>query len=288
MQPAARVHAPRTTLTYLVALAVATLLAGAVAGIGMLASFHTVSTQMQPSFKGWAWAVPVTLDASIASFSILELVLLRMALPHLLARIAVYAATAATVYLNTRSATARGECAQMIAHAAMPSAWAAYVELLRSGAAVLARRERQEAEHPVLALLLAPRPVLAAWRRAILARAAPSQSHEPKMSAGCGHFPCSDLCGSTMRQGADIFSAPVQEQAAQVASAPAQNISPRSVGHAAPATSHLSAHIGKGRGLTSRPAVLDLARRHPELTGAQIAERLNLTPRTVRRHLGRR
>ena len=72
MQPSTAVHSPWMSRTQLVALAIATILAGTIAAIGMLASFHTVSTQMQPSFKGWAWTVPVTLDASIASFSILE------------------------------------------------------------------------------------------------------------------------------------------------------------------------------------------------------------------------
>jgi DNA-binding CsgD family transcriptional regulator len=267
--------------TYLAALAVATVLAGAVAAIGMLASLHTVSTQMRPSFKGWAWTVPVTLDASIASFSILELVLLRIALPHLLARVAVYAATAATVYLNIRG-TAAGEHDQLIAHAAMPCVWALYIELLRGAAAALTRRERHHPEHPILAFLLAPRTVPAAWRRGILAQTAPSQARQPKMSAARGHFlPPSDLPErGAVRDRTDIFPAPLQDQT--------EGPSKVSTAHALLAAADLPVRIGRGRGLTGRHAVLDLARRHPELTGAQIAERLNLTPRTVRRHLGRR
>ncbi|WP_169739943.1 DUF2637 domain-containing protein [Actinospica robiniae] len=264
--------------THLAALAIATALAGAIAGIGMLASFHTVSTQMRPSFRGWAWTAPVTLDASIGSFSILELVLLRMALPHLLARLAVYAATAATVYLNTRG-TAAGDHAQLIAHAAMPCVWALYIELLRSAAAAFTRRERRHPEHPVLALLLAPRPVLAAWRRGILASAAPSRPHQPKMSAARGHFrlPPDLRDHGAVRDRADIFPATLPGLTGPASTVPIT-----------PATGDLPDRIGKGRGLTSRHAVLDLARRNPELTSAQIAERLNLTPRTVRRHLGRR
>lgn len=278
MQPTVPLRSSWTGRTNLLALAIATALAGVIAGIGMLASFHTVSTQMSPTFKGWAWTVPITLDASIASFSILELVLLRMALPHLLARLAVYAATAATVYLNTRGAAGRGH-AQLIAHAAMPCVWALYIELLRSAAAALTRRRRHRTEHPVLALLLAPRPVLAAWRRAILAPAAPSRAHQPKMSAARGHFRLPPDLRSHRAVGgrADIFAPALQDQTEGTSTV-----------SAAPADADLHARIGKGRGLTGRHAVLDLARRNPELTGAQIAERLNLTPRTVRRHLGRR
>ncbi|WP_034268044.1 DUF2637 domain-containing protein [Actinospica robiniae] len=287
MQSAHPVHSPWVSRTHLVALAVATLLAGAIAGIGMLASFHTVSTRIRPSFKGWAWTVPVTLDASIASFSILELVLLRLALPHILARIAVYAATAATVYLNTRDITAGGDRAQLIAHAAMPCVWALYIELLRSGAAALTRRERHDAEHPVLALLLAPKPVLADWRRGILAPAAPSRPRVPKMSAGCGHFrPRPDLHVRAVRDSADIFPSPDQ-QTAQTAAPPVLDGSPAST-LSAPLPADQPSRVGKGRGLTGRPAVLDLAHRQPELSSAQIAERLNLAPRTVRRHLGGR
>lgn len=287
MQPTVPVHSPWMRRTHLVALVIATALAGAIAGIGMLASFHTVSTQMRSSFRGWAWTVPVTLDASIGSFSILELVLLRMALPHLLARVGVYAATAATVYLNTRDGASNGGRAQLIAHAAMPCVWALYVELLRSGAAALTRRERDDAEHPVLALLLAPLPVLAAWRRAVLASAGPLQPGGPKMSTGRGHFGlCSDLRErAAVRSGADIFPAMTEDQADHAAQQPDLIGAPSA--SVSPAAGECP-RIGKGRGLSGRRAVLDLARHHPELTAAQIAERLNLNPRTIRRHLGRK
>src|ERR1700722_2739777 len=132
---------PHFSRHLLAAIAVATTLADAIAAIGMLASFHTVSAEMSPSFRGWAWSVPVTLDMTVASFSLLEIALLRMMLPHLLARFAVYAATGATVYLNTRGATATGSRADLIAHAAMPTVWVLYIELLRSAAIVLTRRE---------------------------------------------------------------------------------------------------------------------------------------------------
>jgi AraC-like DNA-binding protein len=279
------VSANQISRAQLVALSIATVAAGAVAAIGMLASFHTVSTQMQPSFKGWAWTVPVTLDMTISSFSILELVLLRMALPHMPARLAVYAATAATVYLNTRGVSAGGDRAQLIAHAAMPAVWALYIEVLRAAAAALTRRERRTAEHPAVAFLLAPVPVLTAWRRDILGHHATPRARKPKMSAARGHFPCSHRHDHATRACSDIFPESLQAQTVGRTSMPADDT---------PGTTPASAaagqpmRIGKGRGLTGRYAVLDLAHRHPELTNAQIAQRLHLSPRTVRRHLGHR
>lgn len=279
MQPTVSLDSPWRGRTHLVALAIATALSGVIAGIGMLASFHTISNQMRPSFKGWAWTVPVTLDASIASFSILELVLLRMVLPHVLARVAVYAATAATVYLNTLGAAAGGDHAQVIAHAAMPCVWALYIELLRRGATVLTRRERREVEHPLLALLLAPVPVLTAWRRGVLVPAVRPRPGIPKMSAARGHLlQRSDLRDhGAVLDSADIFSIP-SDQAEGASS---------QIGRAGATAEDQRARIGKGRGLTGRHAVIDLARRHPEMSSVHIAEQLNLSPRTVRRHLGR-
>jgi DNA-binding CsgD family transcriptional regulator len=276
---ASRSSAPISS-TLLVALAVSAVLAGAVAGIGILASFHTVSAQMRPGFQSWAWTVPVTLDMSIASFSILELALLRMALPHLLARMAVYAATGATVYLNTRDFIGQGDHTELVAHAAMPAVWAVYIEVLRAAAATRMRRQRQHTEHPLLALLLAPRLVLAVWRHGILACVSPPRTRTQKMSAASGHFSTrSDLRDLySVRDGADIIPGAPKDQA-PVAAPLCRDGSTRV---------DQPARIGKGRGLTGRHAVLDLVRRHPDLTSAQIAERLNLAPRTVRRHLGRR
>lgn len=260
----------------LAALCLATVAAGAVAAIGMLASFHTVSSRMQASFHGWAWTVPVTLDLAIASFSILELALLRMALPHMLARLGVYAATAATVYLNIRSVGEPSGRAQLIAHAAMPAVWALYIELLRGAAATLTRREHQVAEHPVLALLLAPRPVITAWRRDILDHTTGPRPRPPKMSTTRGHFP------HPVRTRPDIYPWPPSSRTSSIAADDSSDA------EAPPAAETAPTRIGKGRGRSSRHAVLDLAGRDPELTSAQIADQLDLSPRTVRRHLGAR
>jgi hypothetical protein len=74
----------------LVAVGTATTFAGAIAAIGMSASFHTVSLEIVPSFgPGWAWTVPATLDLTVGAFSLLEIVLIYLELPHLLARAAV-------------------------------------------------------------------------------------------------------------------------------------------------------------------------------------------------------
>lgn len=195
-----------------------------------------------------------------------------------------------------RGTAARCDHAQLIAQAAMPAVWALYVELLRSGAATLTRRERHDAEHPALALLLAPVPVLTAWRRGILTHATTPQTREPKMSAALGHFPGADQRedskADTEEDGTEIFPtpiAPIPEQS--VPHLPAAFYSGEAAADmraAADTAVDESQRIGRGRGLSSRHAVLDLARCHPVLTGAQIAGRLNLSRRTVRRHLGRR
>lgn len=273
------------------AVILATTLAGAVATIGMLASFHTVSAEMRPSFQGWAWAVPVTIDFTVAAFSLLELALLQAMLPHLPARLAVYGATAATIYLNTRSAAEEGERAQMVAHAAMPAVWALYIDLLRCAAVTLTRRERAAAEHPVLVFLLAPKAAATAWRDSILASAGlprPTGTLAEKMSPTDGHYPPPELDQDTVRRGADIFCTDRPDEAGP-SPIPHHAASPTtSAPHPRETTvrpdNRRAPQIGKGRGLTSRHAVLDLARRHPELTNTQIATRLKVSARTVRRH----
>ena len=142
--PVSRLTAVQRRLL-LIAAGIATLFAGTIAAIGMAASFHTVSTEIVPSFgPAWAWTVPATLDLTVGAFSLLEVVLLYLDLPHLLARAAVYAATAGTIYLNTRAVIGH---APQLAHAAMPSVWVVYIELLRGAAAALTRRGHGRTEH---------------------------------------------------------------------------------------------------------------------------------------------
>lgn len=146
----------------LIAACTATIFAGAIAAIGMSASFHTVSLEMVPSFgPNWAWTVPATLDLTVGAFSLLEIVLLYLDLPHLLARAAVYAATAGTIYLNTRAVIGP---APALAHAAMPSVWVVYIELLRGAAAAMTRRGHGRTGHRLARCLLAPRGTFAEWR----------------------------------------------------------------------------------------------------------------------------
>lgn len=158
----------------LIAASTATIFAGAIAAIGMSASFHTVSTEMVPSFgHAWAWTVPATLDLTVGAFSLLEIVLLYLDLPHLLARATVYVATAGTVYLNTRTVTGH---APELAHAAMPSVWVVYVELLRGAAAAMTRRGRGPMGRRLVRCLLAPRAAVIEWRAWALDQCQPGTS----------------------------------------------------------------------------------------------------------------
>lgn len=171
--PFAAAHSPGLERRLLlIAAGVATLFAGGIAGIGMAASFHTVSLEMVPSFgPGWAWAVPAILDLTVGTFSLLEIVLLYLDLPHLLARVAVYAATAGTVYLNTRAVTGH---TPELAHGAMPSVWVVYIELLRGAAAARARRGHDRGPNRLARWILSPHATFTAWRSKVLLPSSPA------------------------------------------------------------------------------------------------------------------
>lgn len=226
-------------------LATACLFAAAVACVGMAASFHTVCHTAAPSFTpGWAWTIPVTLDLSIAAFSLLEVVLLRLDLPHALPRLAVYAATAVSVYLNTHGATGTPA---LLEHAAMPTAWTMFIESIRTAATAHARRTHPATKRSALGLLLAPTTNWTASRRSL------------PPSTGCSQPPTdapAETTGHDARTDQPPHTAGVCDS-----------------GHDA------HAH--------ARTAARALRASHPELTQQQIAERLGVSPRTVRRHLNR-
>lgn len=167
-------------------LAAACLFAAAVACVGMAASFHTVCHTVAPSFTpGWAWTVPVTLDLSIAAFSLLEVVLLRLDLPHALPRLAVYAATAASVYLNTHGA---GGTPALLAHAAMPATWTVFIESVRTAATAHTRRTHHATNRPAHGLFPAPARMKATWRRSL---PPPTEGGQPPIDA-CAALPEGD------------------------------------------------------------------------------------------------
>jgi hypothetical protein len=274
--PLTRLGSPQPLSRWLIAAALtATLLAGTIAAIGMAASFHTVSREMTPSFgPAWAWTVLVTLDLTIGAFSLLEIVLLRLHLPHLLARAIVYAATAATIYLNTRAAVGHGY-AQELAHAAMPSVWVVYIELLRGAATCLTRREQGKPEHPAFRCLLAPSRAFTEWRDAIVGRGEAdgadgadcqipalvgpedkAQGTAPANSANCPPN------WSEPREGPDVGDAAADDIRFPTGRPPP----------------------GPGRGHSQKAVVLTVAASHPAWSNADIARYLGLSPRTVRRH----
>lgn len=254
----------------------ATVLAGSIAGIGMAASFHTVSAEMTPGFgRGWAWTVPATLDLTVASFSLLEVVLVRLSMPHLLAKMAVYAATAATVYLNVRVARGQGH-AQQLAHAAMPAVWVIYIELLRGAAKYLALREQGVTAYPLARWALAPRTTFSDWRRSVLKPITQDNS-----TAGDGQFAADP-------QPVDEVSARASKYSDNSALSNPSGASSTSdehdhaAGHPAFPTSRPPP--GPGRGHSQKAVVLATAASYPGWSNTEIARHLDLSPRTVRRH----
>jgi hypothetical protein len=248
---------------------ISTILAGSIAGIGMAASFHTVSLEMTPGFgRAWAWTVPATIDLAVASFSLLEVVLVRLSMPHLLARLAVYAATAATVYLNVRVANGHGH-AQQLAHAAMPAIWVIYIELLRGAAKFIAVRERGSGRHSPGQWILAPRTTFTDWRQGVLE---PAAGHGGQ--SGRGHNTAnSRLLGR--------YTDNLAPGAQPTALCPPED---RDLAPDDPAFPTSRPPPGPGRGHSQHAIVLATATKHPDWTNAQIARHLNLSPRTVRRH----
>lgn len=253
----------------LAAVVTATALAGSIAGIGMASSFHTVSAEMTPGFgRGWAWTVPTTIDLAVASFSLLEVVLVRLSMPHLLARLAVHGATAATIYLNVRVANGHGH-AQLLAHAAMPAIWATYIELLRGAARFIAVRESGRDPHPAIRWILAPRTTFTDWRRRVLK---PAAGEGLRTNSGQNRVDCQLISRQPDDPAADPVFGPMHP--------------PKDPDYAPddPAIPTSRPPPGPGRGHSQRGVVLATAARHPDWTNAEIARHLEISPRTVRRH----
>lgn len=152
---------------WIAAVIVIGVMATALAVGGMMLSFRAVSAEMAGTFGNWAWLVPIVIDLVVLVFSGVDLLLNRMRMGHVLARVAVYGATAGTICLNY---SAGGSTAGRIAHILMPSVWVVFIELMRH----IVRRLTGLADGtlrepiPVARWILAPWRTAKLWRRMVL------------------------------------------------------------------------------------------------------------------------
>jgi len=137
---------------------------------GMTLSFRAVRAEMIPSFGAqWAWMVPIVVDLVVFVFSGVDLVLARLDMNHPLARWTVYGATAGTVWLNYG---AGGNLFGRVAHVLMPAVWVVFVELMRHVVRHQTNLATGNRRQPIPAVrwLVSPWPTLKLWRRMVLWR----------------------------------------------------------------------------------------------------------------------
>ncbi|MEU0955576.1 DUF2637 domain-containing protein [Streptomyces niveus] len=138
-----------------------------VGGLGLVASFDSVSSAAARWGFGESWMLPIGIDLAIPVFTAANLLLIRLGMPLAWVRFVPWALTLVTCWLNI----AAGESVSAkIAHGAMPLLWvvlseiAAHVYAMRIGVATGARMERIRRSR----WLFAPLTTLMLWRRMVL------------------------------------------------------------------------------------------------------------------------
>ena len=284
---------------------------------GMTLSFRAVRAEMIPSFGAqWAWLVPIVVDLVVFVFSGVDLVLARLGMSHPLARWTVYGATFGTVWLNY---SAGGGTAGRVAHVLMPSVWVVFVELMRH----VVRRQAHLASGavrepiPTARWLVSPWPTLKLWRRMVLWRQH-SYSHALMMErTRLGAVAVARQIhgrawrrkvGPLIRLQIDLAELDAPAVAAALTLAAARPLGGREQGHdadtgtdsSATAPGHPDGHSADTTtdtartpkrtraGADTKAKVARLHARHPDMSAEDIAKKLEITARTVRRHLGGR
>ncbi|MGW2256707.1 DUF2637 domain-containing protein [Streptomyces sp. NPDC001780] len=140
---------------------------GGVGGLGLVASFGSVSSAAARWGFREPWMLPVGIDIAIPVFTAANLLLIRLGMPLAWVRFVPWALTLVTCWLNV----AAGESVSAkVAHGAMPLLWvvlseiAAHVYAVRIGAASGSRMERIRSSR----WLFAPLTTLTLWRRMVL------------------------------------------------------------------------------------------------------------------------
>lgn len=138
-----------------------------VGGLGLVASFDSVSSAAARWGFGEPWMLPIGIDLAIPVFTAANLLLIRLGMPLAWVRFVPWTLTLVTCWLNI----AAGESVSAkIAHGSMPLLWvvlseiAAHVYAVRIGVATGARMERIRRSR----WLFAPLTTLMLWRRMVL------------------------------------------------------------------------------------------------------------------------
>lgn len=95
--------------------------------LGALVSFSSVSTAMEPSFGDLAWTVPVGVDAGIAVFTAIDLIMGLWGMRTRWLRLVPWSLTLATIYLNV---AAEHTLLGRVGHGLLPLLWVITVEVV--------------------------------------------------------------------------------------------------------------------------------------------------------------
>ncbi|HEV2343459.1 MAG TPA: DUF2637 domain-containing protein [Actinocrinis sp.] len=284
---------------------------------GMTLSFRSVRDEMVPAFGArWAALVPLVTDLTVFVFSGVDLVLTRLKMSHPLARWTVYGATAGTVWLNY---SAGGGTAGRVAHVLMPSIWVMFVELMRHVVRYQAHLAGGTIREPIPSArwLVSPWPTLKLWRRMVLWRQHSYRTALAMERTRLGAIAVARQMhgwrwrkhvGPLIRLQIDLAELDAAAVAAALALAaqrppnghdqgqnPDTDADPTGTapghgdGHAPDTGTDKTRTPKRTRaGQDTKAKVVKLKARHPDLSAEDIAKRLNVTARTVRRHLGGR
>lgn len=294
--------------------AAVTVVGSAVGVLGLVGfgnSFAAVYQAARPSFGWWAWTVPLGIDLGIGVFTAVDIVLCRLDMRLRWLRVIPWTLVAVTIYLNVASAhTLYGQ----IAHAALPALWVAAVEVaahvIRTRAR-LASATRMDRIRPSRWLLAPARTVLL-WRRMVLweIRCYPDALARERDRL-LALTDLQDTYGALAwrwrapRRKRALYRlgelTPTGDTPALPAATDGPDTTPTDPTPAPPAGESASdrpaAPAANGRGTRKRPArraaagtdtataVARLRARHPDMTQTEIARRLGVSDRTVRRHL---
>jgi hypothetical protein len=140
---------------------------GGVGGLGLVASFDSVSSAAARWGFTAAWMLPIGIDLAIPVFTAANLLLIRLGMPLAWVRFVPWSLTLVTCWLNI---AAGKSVSAKVAHGAMPLLWvvlseiAAHIYAVRIGAATGARMDRIRRSR----WLFAPCTTLMLWRRMVL------------------------------------------------------------------------------------------------------------------------